>query len=275
MTAAGDTGLVESLAAQGRLDDADMDLAECALLLAGLDHPEGDLAPFQAHLAELAGAVGETARSTASRAWALSDTLAGQYGYRGDTLTYDDPQNADLVRVIERRKGLPVALAILYIHAARAQGWPATGINFPGHFLIRVEGSGGRAILDPFNGGIERDVAELRGLLKQMTGIEAELQPGHYAPIGNRQTLIRLLNNIKLRAAAAGEHSRVADILDRMLLVAPGEPSLLHEAGQCHARVGNMRKAIEALEAAMVRSTDTSLRRETEALLRQVRARLN
>ena len=122
---------------------------------------------------------------------------------------------------------------------------------------------------------VERDVADLRGLLKQMTGIDSELEPVHYAPIGNRQTLIRLLNNIKLRAAASKEGERVAVILDRMLTVAPDDLSLLREAGQCHAECGNMRRAIEALEAVVTRSADGSLRRETEALLRQVRARLN
>jgi len=271
---------VQNLTAQGRLEDADMDLAECALLLAGLDRPEGDLSPFRDHLTELARDVGAAvpggaARDVSRQARALADIVSGQYNYEGDTLTYDDPQNANLIRVIERRKGLPVTLAILYIHAARAQGWSATGINFPGHFLIRLEGNGGRVILDPFNGGVEREVADLRGLLKQMTGIEAELQPGHYAPIGNRQTLIRLLNNIKLRAIAAKENDRAAEILDRMLMVAPDDLSLLREAGQCHAEIGNLRRAIEALEAVVARSANGALRREAEALLRQVRSRLN
>jgi regulator of sirC expression with transglutaminase-like and TPR domain len=274
------TETTQSLSAQGRLDDAAMDLAECALLLAGLDRPDGDLAPFRDHLTELANRVsdavtGDTIQDVTHQASALAAVLSNQYNYAGDTLTYDDPQNANLVRVIERRKGLPVALAILYIHVARAQGWSATGINFPGHFLIRLEGQGGRVILDPFNGGVTRDVADLRGLLKQMSGIDAELQPGHYAPIGNRQVLIRLLNNIKLRAMAAKEAKRVAEILDRMLMVAPDDLSLLREAGQRHAEIGNMKRAIEALEAVVARSANSSLRRETEALLRQVRSRLN
>ena len=274
------TASANGLVAQGQLDDAEMDLAECALLLSSLDHPKDDLAPFRDHLMDLASDVGaaapdEQGHDISGQARALADTLSGKHRYAGDTLSYDDPRNADLMQVIERRKGLPVALAILYIHTARAQGWAATGINFPGHFLIRLEGKGGRVILDPFNGGVERDVADLRGLLKQMTGLEAELEPGHYAPIGNRQTLIRLLNNIKLRADVAKENDRVTEILDRMLMLAPHELSLLREAGQRHAESGNMKKAIEALETVIARSTSDTMRHETEALLRQVRSRLN
>lgn len=270
----------QNLAVQGRREDDEMDLAECALLLAGLDNREADLTPFRHHLNEIArgveaAALGTEAGRASHRARALSEVMVGKYKYQGDTLSYDDPRNANLIHVIERRKGLPVALAILYIHAARALGWPATGINFPGHFLIRLEGSEGRIILDPFNGGIERDVADLRGLLKQVAGIDAELLPDHYAPIGNRLTLIRLLNNIKLRAAAAQEKDRVAEILDRMVLVAPDDVSLLREAGQVHAETGNLRRAIETLERALTHGADNPLRRETEALLRQVRSRLN
>jgi len=272
--------ITDALRATGARDDAAIDLAETALLLAALDRPAGALGPYREHLAALARDVGAAvppgaARNVARQARALAEVIAGRHRYAGDTLTYDDPQNANLMRVIDRRKGLPVALAILYIQAARAQGWKATGINFPGHFLIRLEGGGARVILDPFNGGVERDVSDLRDLLKQMAGLDAELQPGHYEPIGNRDTLIRLLNNVRLRARSAGDDGRVAELLDRMLLVAPDELGLLREAGACHARLGNLRRAGEALESFIARTADVAGRREAEALLRRVRSRLN
>ena len=79
----------------------------------------------------------------------LAEIVARSYAYRGDSDTYDDLQNADLVRVIERRKGLPVALSILYLHVARAQGWDAEGLAFPAHFLIRVGIDGARHVSIP------------------------------------------------------------------------------------------------------------------------------
>src|SRR5690606_19436866 len=124
--------LTDALRAVGGRDDAAIDLAGTALLVAALDRPEGELDTYRAPLAELARDVGAAvpegaARNVARQARALAQVLAGRHRYAGDTLTYDDPQNANLMRVIDRRKGLPVALAILYIHAARAQGWNATG----------------------------------------------------------------------------------------------------------------------------------------------------
>jgi len=260
--------------------EEEIDIAEAALIAAAFDREECDLTSYRAHLAEIAKKVAALAPDLApddadGRAEALRAVIAEEYSYCGDTLTYHDMQNASLLRVIDRRKGLPVALAIIYLHAARAQGWRADGINFPGHFLIRVEAQGARVIIDPFNGGIERNVRDLRDFLKQMSGVEVELAPEHYAPITNRGILIRLLNNIKLRALSAGELNRATDIIERMLIVAPGEAALLREAGLCHSRLGNLRRAREALEQFVERAEDAAARQEAEAILRDVRAKLN
>ena len=72
---------------------------------------------------------------------------------RGNVEDYDNPANANLIQVIERRQGLPVALGILWLHAARAAGWPAHGVDFPAHFLIALEGAGGQLVVDAFDGG--------------------------------------------------------------------------------------------------------------------------
>src|SRR3546814_10733859 len=103
--------------------------------------------------------------------------------------------NADMTRVIDRRRGLPVSLGILYLHGARAQGWPICGLNFPGHFLLRLDLGAQRSIIDPFNGGETRDAAALRALLKTMAGEAAELPPEHTRPVRCRDDLLRLQHN--------------------------------------------------------------------------------
>ena len=85
------------------------------------------------------------------------------------------------------------------MHAARQQGWSAAGLAFPGHFLIRIDHGGERAIVDPFNGGKVCGAGDLRDLLKAMQGADAELTPDHYADVSDREILLRLQNNIKLR----------------------------------------------------------------------------
>ena len=158
----------------GTQPDEDIDLAEAALALAALDHPDVSLQRYRDHLSLLAEQVGELnppdADTLEGRVTALQDVLVGRHGYEGDTLTYDDIQNANMMQVIDRKKGLPVALGILFIQTARAQGWAISGLNFPGHFLVRLEYAGERVILDPFNQGQSRSVMELRDLLKVAAG---------------------------------------------------------------------------------------------------------
>src|SRR5216683_4480430 len=170
-------------------------IAEAALALAAFERPHVDLARYHDHLRLIARDVGRhpgAAGDLAARARALSEIILLKYGYSGDELTYDDLQNANLIRVVDRRKGLPVALGILYLHAARAQGWDTAGLAFPGHFLVRLSDGAERLIVDPFHGGRVCDAATLRELLKAMTGQEVELAPEHYAPVADRDVLLRL-----------------------------------------------------------------------------------
>ncbi|MGB0631099.1 MAG: transglutaminase family protein, partial [Alphaproteobacteria bacterium] len=164
----------------GERDDASIDLAEGALALAALDRPGVAPDRYRDHIEKLADDVGDALAAGNDLAAALNAVVLDAHGYHGDTLTYDDIQNANLMRVIDRKKGLPVALGILFLQAARANGYAADGLNFPGHFLIRLGDGRDRIIVDPFNDGIERSAADLRELLKVTAGLEAELTPQHY-----------------------------------------------------------------------------------------------
>lgn len=205
----------------------------------------------------------------------LNEILFQQHGYAGDVDTYDDLDNANLMRVIDRRRGLPVAISILYIHVARAAGLDARGLSFPGHFVIQIDRPGERVILDPFNGGLALAADDLRGMLKVTQGSDAELIPDHYRAVADVEILLRLENNIKLRLIQQDRSADAAVIVDRMRLLAPETPDLMREAGLLHAHAGNLRAAIEALEAFLDRETLPGARRDAAALLERLRTNLN
>jgi regulator of sirC expression with transglutaminase-like and TPR domain len=270
--------ILNALEAVGRQPDEMIDLAEVALLLAALDYPETDLAPYRRHLAALASNLTDIAaqekETLDGRVAALTQVLAEQHGYAGDRRTYEDLQNANLIRVVDRRKGLPVALGILYIHAARAQGWRASGINFPGHFLISVEDEEERIILDPFEGGMQVDLGRLQLMLKTALGADAELQPEYYASMTNRGVLLRLQNNIKKRVLDSGDNQRGAAVVEGMLTIAPELPDLWREAAELRAEIGEMRSALQALDRLLLLADD-SQRSEAMALRRTIATRIN
>jgi regulator of sirC expression with transglutaminase-like and TPR domain len=260
-------------------DGQRLDLLEAALVLSLLRQAEPvDLTPFRQHVASMASDLADLVRRRGASAEALAEVIARSYAYRGDAESYDDLQNADLVRVIERRKGLPVALSILYLHVARLQGWDAEGLAFPGHFLIRVSVDGTRHVVDPFHEGMLRDAADLRGLLRQVLGPDAELSPQHFDPVPDRDVLLRLENNVRLRLAKREDWPGAAQSLERMLAIAPDRPELLFEAGQLNARLDNRRAAIAAFERFLGMEGpdgDPSLRQRASALLQELRRGLN
>src|ERR1700724_2102764 len=93
---------------------------------------------------------------------------------------------------------------------ARAQGWGSVGLTFPGHFLVRLGDGAERLILDPFPGGQICEAAMLRELLKAMAGQEIELMAEHYAPVSDRDVLVRLQKNLKSRLLQAGRQEQAA-----------------------------------------------------------------
>ena len=260
--------------AEGRVD-----VLEAALALSVLRSDTApDLSPFRQHVATMASDLADLVHRRGASPEQLAEIVARSYAYRGDTDSYDDLQNADLIRVIERRKGLPVALSILYLHVARAQGWDAEGLAFPAHFLIRVELAGGRRVFDPFHDGVVRDAADLRTLLRQVLGPGAELHPQHFDPVSDRDVLLRLENNVRLRLAKREDWAGAAQSLERMLAIAPDRPELLFEAGQLNARLDKRRAAITAFQRFLDIEGDTgdpALRQRAQALLQELRRGLN
>jgi len=255
----------------GAAPGAPFDLAEAALALAILEEVPVGLDRYRSHLKSLCADVAAVARDAApaaARAEALAEILVRRFGYRGDQDAYESLANANLIHVIDRRRGLPVALGILFIHVARAQGWPAAGLAFPGHFLIRVDGVDGPVIVDPFHEGRRPDAADLRSLLRAMTGEEAVLTPEHCAPVSDLEILLRLQNNLKLRLVEQGRMREAGFVIDRMLLLAPREFALWRECALIQARIGALDRALAAVDQALEHA-DTEAARHQMAVMRQ------
>jgi regulator of sirC expression with transglutaminase-like and TPR domain len=273
---------LSALLAQG---ERAFDLAEAALLFAARDVPGTDLAPYKSHLKSLYAAVEEEAGrrnlhetnpAPDELASVLASVVSGTLRYRGDEETYDDLDNANLMRVIDRRKGLPVTLGILYIASARAQGWNVAGLNFPGHFLIRLESLDGvRVIIDPFHGGQVLDTPALRDLLKIVTGPEEELEARHYRPVTDRDILIRLQNNVKTRRLDLGQMSEALDALTSMQILIPESAALCREAGLLHLRLGQVSQALRALEEYLTKAPMGPERTRIDTVVKDLRQRIH
>lgn len=271
--------LIAELQSSSTQPDQDLGLAHLALIFAALEQPGVSIERYESHLKRL---VQEAADHFATlekdtlgtRVESLRHILAERYNYKGDADNYDDLQNASLIRVIDRARGLPIALSILYIHVARALGWEIDGLNIPGHFLVRLDREGERVILDPFDQGAEVQAADIRRFVKQALGPQAELSATYYEPADNRTILIRLQNNIKIRQIEQEDYEGAARTVEAMRVFVPDEYRLLLDAGVLYARINRPQNAIEALEAYIDLAPHSRDRQEAAMLLQQIRQTL-
>jgi regulator of sirC expression with transglutaminase-like and TPR domain len=264
----------------GAQPDAGIDLAEASLALALIFLPVLIDVRYRQHFRKLSDHLREEyqarlrqkeADTLALRVQLLRKVIHEAHGYSGDDKTFDDIQNMNMIRVIERRKGLPIALGLVYIIVARAQGWPIEGLNFPGHFLLRLEKDGERVILDPFREGAEMNAAELRQLLKSVAGPSAELSHDYYQPVSSRDLLIRLENNLKKRLIESEDYGQAILVVEAMEALAPDEYRVLFDKGVLYARLRQDQQAVAAFERYIEKTPDAREKQQAQALIAQLR----
>lgn len=195
--------------------DADIHLPAAALAIARLRYPEMDVAFYLAELAE----IGRDACLMVSRypeadpIAVLNVLLFEEHGFEGDRENYYDPRNSFLNDVLERRRGIPITLALLYMEAGRAAGVEFRGVGFPGHFLVCHPASG--RYVDVFNQGRLLDRAAFLDLLRRQ-GVGPEgWRDDFLQPVGRSQMLARMLNNLRRHYAQEADQNSLA-VLEAM-----------------------------------------------------------
>jgi regulator of sirC expression with transglutaminase-like and TPR domain len=247
----------------GLLDEEAIEIDAAALRLAALDHPGLGLdtyAEIFGRIAERLVTLGDAAETALSQAKILARVIAGEFHFVGDRVTYDDPDNADLIRVIDRRRGLPVSLTILYVAAARRLGWQADALNTPGHVLARVGPETQPVLIDPFNGGAIVEAERLAELLRDVLGNGASPTPEHLVPMSNRSILVRLLMNQASRAEAVGTLRRALTLYERMTVIAPSYAHAWWERARLELMRGDVFGARSSLSAMLEVTRDPELR---------------
>jgi regulator of sirC expression with transglutaminase-like and TPR domain len=219
------------LNAVGLVDDGDIDLIEAAVALSLADKPGGDAARLRRLVTGWAIALQRDAApvSASARARRLAALISSEAGITGATEDYDDADNCDVIAVIERQRGLPVALALLYVALARRVGWKADVLKIARH-----------------------------------AGGEPQLP---FAAMNNRHILIRLVTNQASRARASGDIRRALTLYERMTSVSPRMASLWWERARLEQLLGLNTAARASLTAMLETTHDQSLTRRIKAAL--------
>ncbi len=268
----------------GQINDKDLNLANVALAMGAYNSHGLHIERYQRHIQTMVDEVmlrhnellaeGAT-DDAATQLAALKHIIADKHEYAGDEETYDDLQNVNLIRVIERRKGMPVAIALLYIHVGQAQGWDVVALNFPAHVVCRIQKDGQVLLFDPFHQCKILQAADLRQLLKLLVSDKAELRTEYYEASSKRDVLIRMQNNIKLRLIENEEYAEAVKVIELMRRIDPTEYRLLFDAGVLYAKTNQAMAAIDALEDYIEATPNPEDQHEALLLLREIRTSLN
>ena len=165
------TAPIDSFSALLAREDARIELARACLQIAEDAYPgldvDGYVGEVERFAKRLRARLGINAAAE-DRIIALNEFLFDDLGFSGNADDYYDPRNSYLNEVIDRRKGIPITLSVLYMEIGRRIELPLEGVSFPGHFLVRLPLRGGTLVLDPFSGGVPQSESELRERLKRV-----------------------------------------------------------------------------------------------------------
>ena len=272
----------ERFAELARLPDEKIDLAEAALLIAAEEYGELDVPLYTRRIADLA----EGARARVGGAslevnpLVLIDRfhtyLFEELGFRGNEEDYYDPRNSFLNDVLDRRTGIPISLAAVYVEVARRLGWPVRGVGFPGHFLAKWELEQGEVVVDPFHGSVLTE-EDCKGILSRVSGGQLSFRRELLAPLPTRGIIARMLANLKGIWIKRGDFQRAISACDRILLVAPEAVVEFRDRGLLWIKLECHRPALADLErylAAAPRAADNRAIQEQVAGLRETISRI-
>jgi regulator of sirC expression with transglutaminase-like and TPR domain len=251
-------------------------LDEAALAIAEEEYPRLDVEEVLVRLDRLADRVRAQAPAPARAATlleALRRVLVVEEGLRGNEREYQDPRNSFLNEVLERKLGIPISLAVVWIEVARRAGLRLEGVGFPGHFLAKyVAPAGVEVYVDAFHGGEMLSADECMARYRARTG-GRELDRRYLAAVGTRQILARMLHNLRRVYLARRDDVRAWWVLDRILLLAPGQTEALRDRGLVGARLGAGAAAIRDLEAYLARAGGSADADEVRRVLAGLRTR--
>lgn len=284
-----DSDVVKPLADQiaDAADRPGPDLAGPALLVARIEYPRLDHGPYLDRLEQMGDAAFHFVAKDpghdgplAARIDAVNRYLFGELGFAGNREQFDDPRNSCLNEVMDRRKGIPITMALIYIEVARRAGIRSEGVNFPGHFLVRcledlhTDDPPEGLIVDPFHGGAILDEAEVRQLLEPHMS-EAAFDPSLLARATRRQILVRMLLNLKKLYVKMHSFPQARAAADALLALQPSSLADLRDRGLLAYHMNDFSHALRDLEGylklARLSEQDEDQKKETEQVWEHVK----
>lgn len=226
-----------------------LDLAAAALQIASEEYPDLDAASYLVRLDRLAERAADQLSLSVEpdvidSLDSINRTLYREEGFSGNADVYYDPRNSFLNEVLDRRRGIPITLSIIYMEVGRRLGLDIRGVGLPGHFLVKCVAATGEWLIDPFFGGKTVTEAECRQRLKRLHGEKFSFQRSFLDCVTKRQILGRLLANLKMIYLVQKDFGRALNVIDKILLIFPEAAGEIRDRGSVSFRLQRFSAAI-------------------------------
>ena len=218
--------------------DAELNLAEAALLIARDEYPDLDIELYLRRLDGMADEVRARAQDSLdplSLIVAMNEYLFVDQSFSGNIDDYSDPRNSYLNDVLERRLGIPFSLSVLYMELGGRVGVAFEGVSFPGHFLVKCAYEAGQIVIDPFFNGVSLGEEEL---LNRVSGIAASAEDPRQllahllGAASKRDILTRMLRNLRVIFLQTGRPERALETANKICVLGPDDASELRQRAE-------------------------------------------
>jgi regulator of sirC expression with transglutaminase-like and TPR domain len=185
--------------------------------------------------------------STTEALLALNRYLFDELGFTGNAADFYDARNSYLNDVIERKLGIPVTLAVLYIEVGRHIGLPLHGVSFPSHFLVKCVLREGAIILDPYARGASLGLEDLQ---QRLDAVVSNLKLEHavlntmIAAASPKEIFARMLRNLRAIYLKQGDQLKALRAADRIIMLSPGAAEEYRERAQLYLELECFRAAL-------------------------------
>ena len=273
-----DASALEFFRAAVCVPDAEIDLVEGALLIAQAEYPTLDRGRYRQRLEEMgreATGACKTSNSTFERLAQFQHLFFSRWGFHGNRDDYYDPRNSFLNDVLDRRTGIPITLSVVYMEVGRRAGLELVGVGMPAHFLVACVGND--IFVDFFSEGARLTRADCAARFRELHP-EETFRPEFLSPVGPRQILTRLLNNLLEIYLRRERYPKALVAVEMILCANPGEPEWLRRRALVHYQLKNYSRAMADLQSYLERAPDVPDREEIVkhlAALAQLRSMVN
>jgi regulator of sirC expression with transglutaminase-like and TPR domain len=256
--------------------DAQINLAEAALLIAAEEYPHLDIGGYLDHIRRIAERIKDRVGlepEPVRLIQALNNFLFDEEGFRGNSEDYYDPKNSFLNEVIDRRKGIPITLSILYMEIARRLDLPLVGVGLPGHFIVKYEAAEREILVDPFHQGALLSEEDCQRTLDRIYDGKVAFHRDLLTRTSKRQILARMLNNLKGIYLQLRDLPRALGVAERLVLIDPGSPTLLRDRGLVYGEMNKLAQAVADLRRYLEAAPHAEDREAITKRLRQLQMR--